>query len=389
MAEVFLVFLRLGLTAFGGPVAHLAFFREEFVLRRRWLDDRGYAGIVGLCQVLPGPSSSQVAMALGLLRSGYRGAFAAWVGFTLPSALLLGAVAIGVASRTTLIDHDGLLRAMQVVVVPIVGLAALSMARSLCPDLPRRTLLLASAAACLALPGPWTPYACLAVAAAVGCGALEAASANSNPVLPKGPGAMGAAACLGALALLLVVLPALALGNPRSEVALIDAMIRAGALVFGGGHVVLPLLEAEVVARGWVAPDVFLAGYGVTQAMPGPLFSFAAYVGALSGAGPGGAAGAITATVAIFMPAALVLFGALPFWQWMQRHARARAALEAVSAAVVGVLLATWWDPVCTKAIRGWPDLALAAAAWVALGPGRVPAWLVVAGAALVGSLAG
>jgi chromate transporter len=389
MTEVFLVFLRLGCTAFGGPVAHLAVFRDEFVLRRRWLDERRYADLVGLCQVLPGPSSSQVAMAIGLLRSGRGGALAAWAGFTLPSATLLASLAAGLTSHPELLSRDGLLRAMQAVVVAVVGLAVLSMARNLCPDGPKRAVLVASAAACLALPGPWTPYGCIAIAAMLG---YRFPSDGPPPASTAPLGRVGvgfAAACLASLALLLALLPYLAQFAPVSAVALIDALVRAGTLVFGGGHVVLPLLEAEVVTRGWVAPDTFLAGYGVTQAMPGPLFSYAAFVGYVSSAGPGAWAGAIVATLAIFLPAALVLFGSLPFWEGLRSHARAQAALGAVSAAVVGVLLATWWDPVCTRAIRGLPDLALAAAAWIALGPGRLPAWLVVAAAALVGALTG
>lgn len=380
VAEVFWAFLGLGLTSFGGPVAHLGYFRTEFVTRRRWLTEADYGEIVALCQFLPGPASSQTGFALGLLRAGPWGAAAAFAGFTLPSALLLYMLAL------LAVDLDGPLAqgvvdGLKIVAVAIVAQAVIGMARGLCPDLPRRVLALLAAALVLLWPGPGGMLAAIGLGAlagqAIGAEAKAGGEAGGWQVVPVSRGV--GLACLALFAALLLGLPALvALGGSGGGLALADAAYRAGALVFGGGHVVLPLLEAEVVAPGWVAPDAFLAGYGAAQAVPGPLFTFAAWLGALSSAGPGGAAGAALALVAIFLPGFLLLLGVLPFWAVLRRAQAARAAVAGANAAVVGVLGAALVTPVATSALTGWAEAALALAAFGLLMGLRAPPLAVV-----------
>jgi len=382
---VFLVFLRLGLTSFGGPVAHLGYFHAEFVARRRWLSERAYADLVALCQFLPGPASSQVGMALGLTRAGYAGALAAWAGFTLPSAVALVLFALGVSHYGQALA-PGALHGLKVVAVAVVAQAVWNMARSLCTDT-RRIGIMAVAACCAVLfPAAGTQVGILAVAALAGLLWLRPAQQAAHDPLPMAVGRRAGAAWLLAFALLLVGLPLAAAAWPSQALALVDAFYRAGSLVFGGGHVVLPLLQAEVVPPGWVDNDVFLAGYGAAQAVPGPLFTFAAFLGASMQGAPSGWLGGMLCLVAIFVPSFLLVAGALPFWEPLRRGARTQAALAGINAAVVGLLLAALYHPVWTGAILGPRDFALALLALVALIAWKLPPWLVVIACGVAGA---
>ncbi|RZT39434.1 chromate efflux transporter [Cupriavidus agavae] len=386
IAEVFAVFLRLGLTSFGGPVAHLGYFREAFVTRRRWLGEAAYADIVALCQFLPGPASSQVGMVIGLSRAGYGGALAAWLGFTLPSAVALIVFAIGLAEYGSAIPA-GVLHGLKLAAVAVVAQAVWGMARSLCPDAPRLTLMVLTAGAVLLVPSPWCQLGAMVLAGALGTRLFRAAGATAHEPLAIPAGQRIAVLCLLAFLALLIALPLAARASGSHTVALLDAFFRAGALVFGGGHVVLPLLQAAVVPPGWVDADTFLAGYGAAQAVPGPLFTFAAFLGAAGTQPPHGWAGGLLAVAAIFAPSFLLVFGALPFWERLRRQPAARGALAGVNAAVVGLLLAALYDPVWTSGVRSAADFALAVLAVAALAVWRAPPWLVVAGCALGGWL--
>ena len=382
--QVFLIFLRLGLTCFGGPVAHLGYFRTEFVERRRWLGEAAYADLVALCQFLPGPASSQVGLALGLLRAGYAGALAAWAGFTLPSALALIALALGIAQAGDALPA-GMLHGLKVVAVAVVAQAVWGMARSLCPDAARRALMLATAAALIAWPGTAAQLLAIGVAALIGLLALRPAADAPHEPLPVPIGRRAGAAWLALFFALLAGLPLLLALVPSQALAVVDAFFRAGALVFGGGHVVLPLLQASVVPTGWVGNDTFLAGYGAAQAVPGPLFTFAAFLGASLQSAPTGWAGGALALLAIFAPAFLLVAGALPFWESLRARPGVRAALMGVNAAVVGLLLAALWNPVITSGIHGVADALLAGLALLALMRWKWPPWGVVLACALAG----
>ncbi|KQW78071.1 chromate transporter [Devosia sp. Root413D1] len=381
VAEVFRVFLLLGLTSFGGPVAHLGYFRTELVQRRAWLDDAAYADLVALCQFLPGPASSQVGIAIGKLRAGYWGAIAAWVAFTLPSVVLLLAFAYG-ATRLAGPLADGVLHGLKLAALAVVAQAVWAMSKSLTPDLKRRLIALAAAAIALLLPSGLTQLALIAAAALAGY--LLAPSAAAPRLAFDRTSSIFLALFFG----LLLALPILAAtGNATLVVA--EKFYRTGSLVFGGGHVVLPLLEAELVTPGLIDRNLFLAGYGAAQAVPGPLFAFAAYVGALLDAPPNGIAGALLGLSAIYLPSFLLVFGALPYWQSLRVNPRLRAGLDLANAAVVGLLLATLYDPVFTSAVFGLLDLGWGIGALVLLLI-RTPPWLVVllsaaAGAVLAG----
>ena len=381
---VFLVFLRLGLTSFGGPVAHLGYFREELVVRRRWLSERNYADLVALCQFLPGPASSQVGMALGLARAGYPGALAAWLGFTLPSAVALILFALGLAHWGDAVPA-GLLHGLKVVAVAVVAQAVWGMARSLCPDAPRISLMAVAACAVLWWSSAWAQVLVLALAALVGLWMLAPGQGAAHEPLPIPVGRRAGMAWLALFVALLLGLPWAAAVFPHATLAVADAFYRAGSLVFGGGHVVLPLLQAELVPTGWVDQDTFLAGYGAAQAVPGPLFTFAAFLGASLQTGPQGVWGAVVCLLAIFAPSFLLVAGALPFWEGLRAHPRMQAALAGVNAAVVGLLVAALYQPVWTSAIHTPQDFALALLAGVALMAWKLPPWLVV----LVTGLAG
>ncbi len=390
LSALFLAALRLGCTSFGGPIAHLAYFREEYVQRRRWLDDAQYADLVALCQFLPGPASSQVGFGVGYAQRGLTGGLASWLGFTLPSALLMIGFALGVTALGD-VSGAGWLKGLKAAAVAVVAQAVWLMARSLCPDWPRRLLALAAAALVLALPAAWSQLAAIAGGALIGWLWLGAdRKAAAHPATNDGARASGSMpigrVLLGTFGLMLVGLPLLASVTHQPLVEIFDRFYRVGALVFGGGHVVLPLLEREVVAPGWLTHDQFLAGYGAAQALPGPLFTFSAYLGAIMTHGPGGIAGGAWALLAVFLPALLLVAGALPFWQTLRHQAVATAALRGANAAVVGVLLAALIKPIGTAGVVNIGTAAIAAAALAAL-LGKIPAWLVVASAAALGSL--
>ena len=375
---VFWIFLRLGLTSFGGPVAHLSFFREEFVVRRRWLSEASYVDLVALCQFLPGPGSSQVGIGLGLMRSGYPGALAAWLGFTLPSAVALVVVALGLGVYASDLPN-GLLQGLKVAALAVVVQAVWGMGRSLCPDTLRVTLMAMAACALVLSSSTWMPVAVIVLAGLAGLILLRPTNQQTMDDLWSVPvSRTGGAVWLTIFATLLVVLPLLAATLPSPTLAVFDAFYRVGSLVFGGGHVVLPLLEAEVVPAGWVDQEMFLAGYGITQAVPGPLFTFAAFLGAVMETGPSGWLGATICLVAIFLPSFLLVAGMLPFWAQWRQNLRMRAALMGINAAVVGILLAALYDPISVAAITGPGSFALALIAVVALMFWRWPTWAVV-----------
>ncbi|HVP69249.1 MAG TPA: chromate efflux transporter [Anaeromyxobacteraceae bacterium] len=384
-AEVLRAFLRLGVTSFGGPIAHLGYFREEFVARRRWLDDASFADLVALSQFLPGPASSQVGFAVGLGRAGWFGGLAAWAGFTLPSALLLFLFARG-ASLLGSPWAAGLLHGLKLVAVAIVAQAVWGMARNLCPD--RQRAGIALVAAWIVTAGFTSARQILAISlgGAAGLVLCRVAVGDAPGTIPVRVSRVAAAFCLALFAVLLVLLQVGARTWPGSPLALLDAFYRSGALVFGGGHVVLPLLRGAVVLPGWVSDDAFLAGYGAAQAVPGPLFTFAAYLGAVAAPSPG-LSGAALALVGIFLPGMLLLAGALPFWDAFRRKAWAQAAMRGVNAAVVGLLGTALYDPVFTTAVRRPADFGIALGCFVLLVSWRLPPLAVVALGAAAGAL--
>ena len=385
--EVFAAFLKLGLTSFGGPIAHLGYFRDEFVERRKWLVDRNYAELVALCQFLPGPASSQVGFALGLYRAGPLGALAAFTAFTLPSTLLLIAFAFG-ATWLTGPPGSGILAGLKIVAVAIVAQAVWGMARSLCPDRQRATIALVAVLLVTLLGGAFGQIMAIATGALAGLIVTSGDDAPSDLHLCAPVGKGTGIAALGLFTLLLLVLPVLVLNDPgRQNIALFDAFYRSGALVFGGGHVVLPMLEAETVQTGWVTEDAFLAGYGAAQAVPGPLFTFAAYLGAVPQPEPNGVTGAVIALIAIFLPGFLLLIGILPFWQALRLRPAVQAGMRGANAAVVGILGAALYSPLFTSAITTSHAFALALAGFVLLVVWKIPPWIVVALSALGGIL--
>jgi chromate transporter len=383
---VFLIFLRLGATSFGGPIAHIGYFHEEFVTRRRWLSERSYADLVALCQFLPGPSSSQIGMALGLTRCGYIGALLAWVGFTLPSAIIMILVALGISSHANAVPA-GVLHGLKVVAVAVVAQAVWGMARILCRDALRIAIMLAAACVVLAMPGTWAQIGAMLAAGGAGLLLFKGEPNAPHDPLPAVPGARSGATWLALFLVLLAALPVLVRLLPNQMLALVDAFYRTGALVFGGGHVAMPLLQAAVVPSGWVGDDVFLIGYGVAQAIPGPLFSFAAFLGASMNTPPSGWIGGAICLVAIFAPSFLLVAGVLPFWERLRGNVRIQAALAGINAAVVGLLLAALYQPVWKVAIQQPRDIALASTALAALMLLRLPAWLVVIGSGAAGWL--
>jgi chromate transporter len=384
--EVFLVFFRLGCTSFGGPVAHLGYIRAELVAKRQWLTEATFADIVALCQFMPGPASSQTGMAIGLLRGGVRGMFAAWFGFTVPSALAMTLFAYGVGAIGDL-SHAGWLRGLKLVAVAVVAQAVWGMARTLAPDRARASVAVAACLVCLAIPSSFGQIAAILLGAVAGVTLLPAETQGADrPVsmgirIPRGLAVM----LLGGFFVLLFGLPVLADATGLHFVRLVEAFYRAGSLVFGGGHVVLPLLQATVVDPGWVGQDVFLAGYGATQAMPGPIFTFAAFLGAVETPGPNGWVGALLATISIFASSFLLVGGLLPFWDTLRHRPLVRAALRGVNAAVVGVLLAALFTPIWTGSVHSSADFAIGLVAFLVLALWALPPWLVV----ILGAMAG
>lgn len=374
-SEVFTTFLKLGLTSFGGPIAHLGYFREELVNRRAWLSDHAYADLVALCQFLPGPASSQVGFALGMMRAGWLGALAAFTAFTLPSALILLVFALSAASIAGPIG-TGALHGLKIVAVAIVAQAVWGMAKNLCPDKERAAIAVLAVAILAFLPGAFGMVGAIFAGAVAGLvlGRGTCTPVSGHVTMPVSR--RGAALALIAFFGLLVVLPVLAKYGQTFAVA--DSFYRAGSLVFGGGHVVLPLLEAEVVQPGWVTPDAFLAGYGAAQAVPGPLFTFAAYLGAVLGPEPNGTAGAMIALLSVFLPGFLLLVGVLPYWDRFRSMTTAQSVMQGANAAVVGILGAALYSPVFTSAIGSMRDFTLALLCFVLLMAWKLPPWIVV-----------
>ncbi|RBI66938.1 chromate transporter [Vreelandella sulfidaeris] len=382
ISEVFWAFLALGLTSFGGPVAHLGYFRTAFVERRQWLTESAYADLVALCQFLPGPASSQVGFALGLMRAGPWGAAMAWLAFTLPSAIVLVLFALGAAVLDGPIA-SGIVHGLKVVAVAIVAHAVWGMARNLCPDKTRVGIALAAVFTVVLVSGPLGQVSAIVLGGLAGLALCrDSAVATPSESLHFPVTRKAGMVALGLFGGLLIVLPLLAGMAAWLDIA--DAFYRSGALVFGGGHVVLPLLEAEVVQTGWVTSDAFLTGYGAAQAIPGPLFTFAAYLGALL-PGINGLLGALLALLAIFIPGFLLLVGVLPFWNQFRQWGSAQALMRGANAAVVGILGAALYQPVWTSAIIGPYEFVLALTGFLLLTVWKLPAWMVVAIVAFAG----
>ena len=382
-ATVFLAFLRLGLTSFGGPVAHIGYFHDEFVVRRKWLDERAYADLVALCQFLPGPASSQVGIGVGLSQAGLPGAVAAWIAFTMPSAIALVLFGYGVTEFGGV--GTGALHGLKIVAVAVVAQAVWTMARSLCPDAKRATLAVLATIGVLAVPSPFAQVGAIVVGGLVGWAALRADAMTDHVDLGVRINQGVAITALSLFFAGLIGLPVLALAYPSQTMALVDSFYRSGSLVFGGGHVVLPLLQSEVVPPGWVSKDTFLAGYGAAQAVPGPLFTFSAYLGTVMTDAPNGVVGGVICLLAIFASSFLLVIGAMPFWDSLRRLTPVRNALLGVNAVVVGLLLAALYDPVWTSAILSAADFGLALAAFALLAFWKTPPWLVVILTALGG----
>lgn len=382
---IFLIFLRLGLTSFGGPVAHLGYFRQEFVERRKWLDEHAYADLVSLCQFLPGPASSQVGIALGLSRGGIAGALASWLGFTLPSAILLVLFGIGLSNANG--QYGNWLHGLKIAAVAVVAQAIWGMGKSLCPDKLRATLAVCAAALAILLSSFSGQIGAIVTGALFGWAFLRTSAVLPHSFINTTLSRTAGMILLLAFFLLLILLPAVATSSGSYIVKLFDSFYRTGSLVFGGGHVVLPLLQSQVVPAGWVSNDAFLAGYGAAQAVPGPLFTFAAYLGAVSSQSPSGWLGAGIALVGIFLPSFLLIAGILPFWEQLRRHEAMQRAMLGINAAVVGLLLAAFYDPVWTSAIRSADDFCLAAIVFLLLVFWKSPPWLVVALTAMTAGL--
>jgi len=387
VVEVFLVFLKLGVSSFGGPIAHLGYYRNELVVRRKWLDETTYADLVALCQFLPGPASSQAGFSLGVLRgNGLLGGLAAWFAFTMPSAVIMFAFAMGAASFTGPVA-EGFLHGLKLVAVAVVAQAIWGMACSLTPDRPRAAIALAAVAVVVTFAGSIAQIAAIALGACAGLwlcrGEAPPVSGHLNFPVTRLSGGIA----LLLFAALLLLTPVLAAASGSHTIAMFDAFYRSGALVFGGGHVVLPLLQAQVVNPGWVSNETFLAGYGLAQAVPGPLFTFAAYLGAVMNSPPNGLAGAAIALVALLLPGMLLVYGMLPFWDAMRARPAAQAALRGTNAAVVGILGAALYNPVWTSAVMSGRDFALALAGFLLLTVWKLPSWVVVVLLAAAGTL--
>ena len=385
-SKIFLAFLKLGLTSFGGPVAHLGYFRDEFVTRRRCLKEDTYADLVALCQFLPGPASSQVGIGIGISQAGIRGGLAAWAGFTLPSALALILFAYGIMALQESVVEVGWLHGLKVAAVAVVAQAIWGMGRALCPDKPRRIVAVLAAMLALAWPGVPGQMAAIIGGAILGLFSLRYEQTITHEPHLFAPNKKSAVISLSLFFGLLLILPLLAAGGSQ-WLALADSFYRSGALVFGGGHVVLPLLQAEVVNSGWISKDMFLAGYGAAQAVPGPLFTFSAYLGGALEVAPNGLVGGLLCLLSIFLPSFLLVVGILPFWEGLRKNQRVRQALVGINAAVVGLLLAAFYDPVWSSGILSAGDFLLALAAFGLLIWWKIPPWIVVGVTGLGGAM--
>ncbi len=382
---VFLAFLKLGCMAFGGPVAHLAFFQDEFVRKRKWLSESEYADLVALCQFLPGPASSQVGFAIGLKRSGILGAFAAWAAFTLPSAALMMGFALGLTAWGEF-REAGWIVGLKLAAVAVVANAIWSMATKLCPDRERALIALATAALLTVMADGFLPVVAIVLGGAVGWMLFPQRIAEKGVADEKVNRSQGWP-FVAVFALLLLGLPVLSQVEPSGSIAVLEGFYRAGSLVFGGGHVVLPLLDAFIVGQGWADRDIFLAGYGAAQALPGPLFAFTGFLGSVISAGPGGVKGGLLALTATYLPSWLLVLGAIPYWDRLRRLKGAQAALMGSNAAVVGLLLAAFYDPIWTVAVTSPGRLAFALIAFGLLRFASAPAWALVLASALAGPI--
>jgi chromate transporter len=383
LLEVFSVSTKLGLTSFGGPIAHLGYFHNEYIRRRKWMDERSYADMVALCQFLPGPASSQIGIGIGVVRAGLLGGLIAWLGFTLPSVIAL--VAFAFLLQGFDIGSAGWIHGLKIVAVAIVAHAILGMGQKLTPDRDRITIAVIAAAITLSWPTAYTQVLIILAAALVGLWLYRKQVIQDVPNLQIAVSRTFGIVCLVIFFGLLIVLPLIRQWGEAGWLAMFDSFYRSGSLVFGGGHVVLPLLEREVVPTGWVGKEDFLAGYGAAQAVPGPLFTFAAYLGAMAG----GISGAVIATIAIFLPAFLLILGALPFWSGLRKSPKIQGALVGINAAVVGILLAALYDPLWTTAILGPMDFALAAILFIMLVYWKLPPWVIVVSGAAGGMMLG
>lgn len=372
LIEVLSVSTQLGLTSFGGPIAHLGYFHNEYVRRRKWMDERSYADLVALCQFLPGPASSQVGIGIGIVRGGMLGGIVAWLGFTLPSVIAL--VAFAFLLQGFDIGGAGWIHGLKIVAVAIVAHAVLGMGQKLTPDRDRVTIAVIAAAITLSWQTAYTQIIIIIVAGLIGLWLYRRKEVDDTPSLPITISKFMAVVSLVLFFGLLLVLPLLRQSGDVKGLAMFDSFYRSGSLVFGGGHVVLPLLEREVIPMGWVTQADFLAGYGATQAVPGPLFTFAGYLGAMAG----GISGAIIAVIAIFLPAFLLVVGLLPFWNSLRKHPKIQGALVGINAAVVGLLLAALYDPLWTTAILEPMDFVLAAFLFIMLVFWKLPPWMIV-----------
>lgn len=384
LLHIFGTAVKLGLTSFGGPVAHLGYFRNEYVARKKWLDEKSYADLVALCQVLPGPASSQVGISIGMMRGGLLGGIASWIGFTLPSALALTIFAYSLNHYDA--AHAGWLHGLMIAAVAVVAQALWGMARSLAPDRARGTIAIAAALVALLWPSIYVQLLILAVSGLFGRWFLASNAVSKTPEAPVMRLPISRKAAVAAWVLffgLLIGLPLLRIVYPSQWLAVFDSFYRVGSLVFGGGHVVLPMLQAEVVSAAWITDAQFLAGYGATQAVPGPLFTFAAYLGAVMN----GWLGAAVALVAMFLPSFLLIIGTLPFWDSLRRRPSMQPILQGINASVVGILLAAWYNPVWVKAIQTPYDFCLALAVFGLLVLWKCPPWVVVLFAAAGGAL--
>ncbi|MDQ6597523.1 chromate efflux transporter [Bacillus salipaludis] len=372
LVEVFGVALKLGLTSFGGPIAHLGYFHEEYVRKRKWLDERSYVDLVALCQFLPGPASSQVGIGIGMMRGGILGGFAAFLGFTLPSVIVL--IIFAFLLNGLNVNEAGWVHGLKIVAVVVVAQAIIGMARTLTPDLKRKALALGALIVSLLIPATFTQVGIIIISAIIGFLFFKHSDKQVDIAIPVPVSRTLALVCLTFFFGLLFLLPILRDVTASHTIALFDSFYRSGALVFGGGHVVLPLLEKEFVPQGWISKESFLAGYGAAQAVPGPLFTFAAYLGAVMN----GWKGALLATGAIFLPAFLLVMGTLPFWDILRRNPKLKGAMLAVNGAVVGILIAAFYTPIWTSAIQSAKDFALGSILFSLLIIMKLPPWVIV-----------
>ncbi|WP_059102708.1 chromate transporter [Shouchella shacheensis] len=381
LVEILMVSTRLGLTSFGGPVAHLGYFHDEYVRRRKWLDERSYADLVALCQFLPGPASSQVGIGIGVMRAGILGGLISFVGFTLPSVLVL--IVFALFAQNFGIGEAGFIQGLKIVAVAVVAHAILGMAQKLTPDLKRKAIALFALVGTLLWPTAFTQVGVIVIAGFVGYWMYKQTQSDEESTAPFPISRRFASLCLTVFFGLLLGLPLLSSVTSMSWITMFDSFYRAGSLVFGGGHVVLPLLEREFVPTGWISEEAFLAGYGAAQAVPGPLFTFAAYIGAVMNGWSGG----ILATIAIFLPAFLLIVGVLPFWNTLRRNSTIKGALMGVNAAVVGILISAFYHPIWTSSILAPLDFAFAAILFSMLVYWKLPPWIIVLTGAIGGSL--